>query len=49
VQWHYNFLFCFAKPVDKAVCNSPLEVEQAVLIIAFRMEAINSFSGHTSG
>jgi len=28
-----SFLFCFAKPIDKGVCNSPLKVEPAVLIL----------------
>jgi len=43
VWWHYNVLFCFAKPINKAVCNSPLKVEPAVLVLAFRPKVITSF------
>jgi len=43
VQWHYNFPFCFAKPINKSVCNSSLDVEPTVLILASRLKATTSF------
>ena len=35
--------FYFANPINKPVCNSPLEVEPAVLILASRLKVITSF------
>jgi len=37
------FLFCIAKPFNKAVCNSLLKVESVVLILASRPKMITSF------
>jgi len=38
-----TFFYYFAKPINKAVCNSLVEVEPAVLILAFRLKVITSF------
>ena len=35
--------FYFAKPINKAVCNSLVEVEPAVSILASRLKVITSF------
>jgi len=43
------FFFVFeSQLINKAACNSPLEVEPAVLILESRLKVLTYFSGHPS-